>query len=408
MVTLEVPFGPFRRRWVARHLDAVQGREFVDEQVEGPFVRWTHTHLFEPQGATRCRYVDRIIYQLPLGVAGELGADWVRAKLERTFRYRHSTLDADLAAHHRHAGRGALTILVSGATGLIGQALIAFLTTGGHRVRRLVRSRAGPDDILWEPAARRLERSALEGIDAVVHLAGEPIAAGRWTPERRRRILESRIQGTTLLSEALAGLRRPPRVMISASAIGVYGDHGADVLTEATQIHSGQEARFVEQVGHAWEAATAEAERAGIRVVRIRIGVVLSPAGGALARMLPPFRAGLGGRLGSGQQYMSWLSIDDLIGVIHHALMTESLRGPVNATAPEPVSNAEFTRTLGEVLARPTLVPVPAAALRLLFGEMADDLLLASARVLPECLRATGYPFRHPVLRQALRHVLGR
>jgi uncharacterized protein len=407
-VALAVPAGPFHLRWVARHRDAVEGRQFVDEQIEGPFTRWVHTHLFEPQGATSCRYIDRIEYRLPLGIAGEIGAGWVSRELERTFRYRHATVEADLTAHKRHARRGALTILVTGSSGFIGQTLIPFLTTGGHRVRRLVRSQPGPDDILWNPNAGQLDGSLLEGVDAVVHLAGEPIAAGRWTTERRRRILESRTLGTLLLCETLAGLRLPPAVMVSASAVGIYGDRGNEGLTESTPINTGPDARFVEQVGQAWEAATAPAGRAGIRVASIRIGLVLSPAGGALARMLPPFRAGVGGRLGSGAQYMSWLSIDDLVGAIHHCLMTDSLQGPVNAVAPDPATNAEFTHVLGEVLGRPTLFPVPATALRLLFGQMANDLLLASTRVLPERLEATQYPFRHPGLRQALRHVLGR
>jgi hypothetical protein len=407
-VTLEVPIGPIRTRWVSRHLDAVPGRQFVDQQVEGPFVRWLHWHLFEPIGASRCRYVDRIEYELPFGKAGELAAPMVRARLERTFRYRHAVCCDDLAGRQRYPGQGPLTIVLTGATGVIGAALIPFLTTSGHRVRRLVRREPGPDDIQWDPAAGRLDGAALEGVDAVVHLAGEPIAGGRWTPERRRLILESRTRSTTLLAETLAGLTRPPQVLVSSSAIGTYGDRGDEVLTEGAPLRAGPEAMFIERVGHAWEAATAAADRAGIRVVRLRTGLVLTPAGGALRQMLPLFRAGIGGRLGNGRQYLSWIAIDDVLGAINHALLIESLRGPVNVTAPEPVTNAEFTAALGEVLHRPVLIPAPAAGLRLLFGEMADELLLASARVVPERLRATGYPFRYPALAGALRHVLGR
>jgi hypothetical protein len=407
-VTLEVPIGPIRQRWVARHRDAVPGRRFVDEQIEGPFASWVHAHLFEPLGTGRCRYIDRIDYEMPFAAMGKLGAGVVRAKLERVFRYRHTTLRQDLAAHHRYEGRGPQTVLVTGATGLIAQSLIPFLTTGGHRVRRLVRRAEGPDDVVWDAAAGRLDGSALEGTDAVVHLAGEPIAADRWTPEKRRRILESRTAGTTLLADTLAGLACPPRVLISASAIGIYGDRGAEALTEDTHLRTGPGTFFVEQVGHAWEAGTAPAERAGIRVVRLRIGIVLTPAGGALAQMLPPFMAGVGGRLGNGRQYMSWIGIDDVVGAIHHAIMTDSVRGPVNATGPDPVTNAEFTKALGAVLGRPALFAVPATALRLLFGELADELLLSSLRVLPERLQASGYPFRFPTLVEALRHVLGR
>jgi hypothetical protein len=300
-----------------------------------------------------------------------------------------------------------MTIAISGSSGLLGRNLIPFLTTGGHQVRRIVRGRAGADDISWDPAAGRLDAAALEGVDAVIHLAGESIAGSRWTADQKRRILDSRIQGTTLLAETLARLTRPPRVLISASAVGIYGNRGDEVVTEETHLRTGPDSMFVEQVGHAWEAASAPADRAGIRVVRARIGIVLTPAGGALEQMLPPFRLGVGGRMGSGRQYMSWVSIDDVIGALHHILVTESLRGPVNLTAPEPATNEDFSRMLGRVLGRPTLFPVPAAALRLLLGELADELLLASMRVIPTRLLQSGYPFRHPTLERALRHVLG-
>lgn len=407
-VVLEVPVGPLRQRWVARHSRAMPGREFVDEQVEGPFKRWVHTHLFEPVSADRCRYIDRIEYELPGGAAGALAAGVVLRRLERTFRYRHATLAADLQAHQRHGSPASLAVAVTGATGLIGQSLVPMLSALGHRVRRLVRRSPGPDDILWNPAEGRLDAGALEGIDAVVHLAGEPIADGRWTEDRRRRIMESRTQGTGLLAEAIARLRARPKVLISASAVGIYGNRGDEPLTEQASLRAGPESSFVERVAHAWEAAAEPAERAGIRVVRVRIGIVLSPAGGALAQMLPPFLAGLGGRLGSGSQYTSWIGIDDVIGAIFHAILTPQLVGPVNLTAPTPVTNAAFTAALARVLGRPAILPVPASALRLIFGDLADELLLAGARVIPERLRAAGYGFRHPELEGALRHVLGR
>lgn len=407
-VVLEVPVGPTRQRWSARHRDAEPGRQFVDEQIEGPFAAWVHTHLFTPIDSGRTRCTDRIEYTLPFGALGELGAGFVAKRLRRTFQYRHATLRDDLATHQRHAARGPLTIAITGATGLIGRNLIPFLTTGGHSVRRVVRGRTGPDDIGWDPASGRLDAAGLEGVDAVIHLAGESIAGARWSAEQRRRILDSRVLGTTLLAETLARLTHPPRVLISASAVGIYGGHGAEVLTEETHLRTGPESMFVEQVGHAWEAASAPAERAGIRVVRARIGVVLTPAGGALEQMLPPFRIGAGGRLGSGRQYLSWISIDDVLGALHHLLMTETLHGPVNLTAPEPATNAAFTAALGQVLGRPTLFPVPAAALRLALGDLADELLLTSIRAIPDRLRRSGYPFRHPTLDAALRHLLGR
>jgi uncharacterized protein len=301
-------------------------------------------------------------------------------------------------------------ILVSGSSGLIGSALVPFLSAEGHSVTRLLRagSRAprgsAAGDVGWDPASGRIEPRSLEGFHAVVHLAGESIAGGRWTSERKARIRESRVQGTRLLAEALAERSHQPQVLVSASAIGYYGDRGEELLKEDSLPGLG----FLAEVCRDWEAATEPATKKGIRTVNLRIGVVLSAAGGALARMVPPFRAGLGGVLGSGRQYMSWIALDDVVGAIHHAMMNESLRGPVNIVAPAPVSNREFTRTLGRVLGRPTWFPAPAFVLRLAFGEMADALLLASARVSSSRLEASSYQFRCHELDDALRHVLGK
>jgi len=296
--------------------------------------------------------------------------------------------------------------LIACEGGLVGAALVPFLTTGGHRVTRLARAPdpRGEPVVRWDPVAGTIDTAALEGIDAVVHLAGESVAGARWTAATKARILTSRTRGTTLLCETLSRLRKPPRTLICASAIGYYGDAGAAEVREDSPAGAG----FLADVCRQWEAATAPASRAGIRVVRLRIGIVLSPAGGALASMLLPFRLGFGGRLGSGNQYMSWISIDDLVGVVLHTLVTDGLRGAVNAVAPTPATNAEFTRVLGHVLRRPTLLPVPAAAARLAFGEMADDMLLAGARVVPQRLLETGYRFRHAGLETALCRVLGR
>jgi uncharacterized protein (TIGR01777 family) len=295
---------------------------------------------------------------------------------------------------------------MTGSSGLIGRALMAFLTTGGHRVIPLVRHRAGGDAVLWDYHKGRMEREKLEGLDAVIHLAGEPIGV-RWTRDRKREIRESRSIGTRFLAEALSWLKQPPRVLVSASAIGIYGNRGDTPLTEASSTLDAP-SDFLTEVARDWEAATEPARAAGIRTVLPRFGIVLSPAGGALQRMLPPFRLGLGGPLGSGQQYMSWIVLDDLIGATHHLLMTESLSGPVNLTAPTPVTNAGFASTLGHVLDRPAAIPVPAAALRFALGEMARVTVLSGARVLPDRLQASGYPFRYPDLEPALRFVLGR
>jgi uncharacterized protein (TIGR01777 family) len=297
-------------------------------------------------------------------------------------------------------------VLVSGASGFIGSALVPTLTAGGHTVTRLVRSmpRPGQDAIPWNPAARSIGTPALEGLDAVVHLAGENIASGRWTAAKKASIRSSRVQGTTVLCEALAQLVKPPSVLLSASAIGYYGDRGATTLQEVSPPGTG----FLAEVCQAWEAATAPAVQRGIRVVHLRLGIVLSPTGGPLATMLTPFRFGLGGVVGTGEQYMSWIALDDALGAIHHALSTEALQGPVNVVAPQAVTNRAFTTTLGQVLRRPTRLPLPAFAARLFFGEMADALLLASTRVAPARLVASGYTFHYPTLEEALSHMINQ
>jgi len=297
-----------------------------------------------------------------------------------------------------------MKVLMTGSSGLIGSALGARLASEGHGVTRLVRAKsaAGAAALEWDPAAGRLDAAALEGFDAVVHLAGESIASGRWTAARKARIRDSRIQGTRLLAERLARLARKPAVLVCASAIGYYGHRGEEVLRESSPAGSG----FLADLCREWEAASGAAASAGIRVVNLRTGLVLSRQGGALPRMLVPFRLGVGGRIGDGRQYMSWITLDELAGAYLYALHTETLAGAVNAVTPNPVSNADFTRTLGRVLRRPTVFPLPAFAARLALGEMADELLLASARVHPARLLATGYVFRFAELEGALRHVL--
>jgi uncharacterized protein (TIGR01777 family) len=292
---------------------------------------------------------------------------------------------------------------VTGASGLIGSALVNRLMKDQHQVSRLVRRPAGLGEISWDPDAGRLDPDDLEGLDAVVHLAGENIGV-RWTRARKAKIRSSRVRGTRLLSEALALTRRRPGVLISGSALGIYGNRGDEILTERSA--PGPADDFLAGVVQEWEDAADPARSAGIRVVHPRFGLVLSPEGGALAKTLLPFRLGLGGRLGDGSQWMSWISLDDAEGALLH-LLNASLAGSVNVTAPEPLRNRDFTRILGRVLSRPTPFPVPAAALRLIMGEMADSTLLAGARILPERLLGSGYRFEHPDLETALRHVLG-
>lgn len=292
-------------------------------------------------------------------------------------------------------------VLVSGASGLIGSALLPTLQSSGYEVTRLVRSAAsGKSDIAWDPS-RPLAPESVSGFDAVVHLAGESIV-GRWTETKKRRVRESRVQGTRNLAEALAAAPQAPRVFISASAIGYYGDRGEETLREESSSGSG----FLPEVCREWEAAAEPARKAGIRTAQMRFGVVLSASGGALQKMMPPFRMGVGGNIGSGRQWMSWIDIDDVAAAIQHVIKSDTLRGPVNVVGPNPVRNAEFTKTLASVLSRPAIFPMPAFAARLVFGQMADELLLASQRVEPAKLMASTYIFQKPDLRSALENIL--
>ena len=296
-----------------------------------------------------------------------------------------------------------MRILISGASGPIGAALVPFLQTREHMVKRLVRTSAtGQDQILWDPT-RPLPPDSVSGFDAVIHLAGESIV-GRWTAGKKQRIRDSRTQGTGHLAQALVEAPQRPRVFISASAIGYYGDRGDEILREDSPSGGG----FAAEICRQWEAATQPARKAGMRTAQMRFGVVMSADGGALPKMLPPFRLGLGGRLGTGHQWWSWVAVQDAVGAIDHVLNHDALQGPVNTVAPNPVSNTEFTRTLASVISRPALFPMPAAAVRLVFGQMGTELFLASQRVEPAKLVSSGYKFQYPELRKTLEDILRR
>ncbi len=372
---------------------------FVDEQRRGPYKRWVHEHIFE-----RCeegtRVIDRVRYDLPGGET--LHRLFVGPELKRIFEYRAQRL-AHLFAP-RGEGRQPLRIAVSGASGLVGSELTARLAAQGHQVHRLVRNTpdGGSTAIAWDPETGHIEKEKLEDLDAVIHLAGENIAEGRWTASKKRRIRDSRVLGTHLLAQTLASLDRPPRAFLSASAIGYYGDRGEEPLSEASAAGEG----FLPDVCRDWEKAAAPAREAGLRVAHLRFGVILSLVGGALAKMRLPFKLGMGGRLGSGNQWMSWISLDDAVSAIEHALVREDIQGAVNVTAPRPVTNREFTGELGRALHRPTIAPVPAPAVRLLLGQMADDLLLASTMVIPEALHRTGFEWRHATIGAAFGEII--
>ncbi|MBN2329236.1 MAG: TIGR01777 family oxidoreductase [Candidatus Omnitrophica bacterium] len=404
-VSLRVKIGPFRRIWIVEHRDYIQGRQFCDVQTAGPFRYWKHIHRVEPEGSGACVLEDHIEYSPPCGELGTfLGGRIIQNKLTRMFAYRHSVTLADLKAHERFQDRAKKKILLSGATGLIGSGASAFLETGGHCVTRLVRrqDQLTGNAVLLPAPTEPEELSGLEGFDAVVHLAGENIT-GRWTDAKKQKIRDSRVLGTGRLCQALAKLDSPPRTLVCASAIGFYGDRSDEILDEKSRRGEG----FLAEVCQQWEQAADAAAQAGVRVVNLRISVVLTSAGGALAQMLTPFRMGFGGRIGDGKQYMSWISYDDVLSAIQHALETDDLEGPVNAASPNPVTNDVFTRILGEALHRPAAIPAPAFAIRSLLGEMGEALLLSSARVMPRRLMDAGFTFRHANLQDALNHVLG-
>jgi len=405
-VVLQVHAGPVPTTWVMTHRDYIANAQFRDEMVRGPFAHWVHTHAFRADGASASELEDHIAYALPLGALGQMaGGGYAEDTLARVFTYRHAVMAGDLERHAQYADRPRLRIAITGASGFIGTQLSAFLSTGGHEVVRIGRGALQPGvvDVQWNPARGQLDPRALEGVDAVIHLAGASIAS-RWNAEHRAAIKSSRVEGTSLLSHTLAQLDRTPRVLLSGSAIGIYGSRGDEVLDERSALGSD----YLAEVGRAWEGATAPAETAGIRVVHLRTGIVQGAAGGALGTQAPLFKVGAGGTLGPGTQWISPIALDDEIGAIHFCLMRDDVRGPVNLVAPEPLTNIVYTKMLADVLHRPSVAAAPAFALRLLLGaEMANLTVLASQRVTPRVLEQAGFHWRLPKLEQMLRFELG-
>lgn len=391
--------------WTAEHHGTVPGREFRDRMVRGPLAAWEHRHRFDDDGSGDTVVTDTVEYRALPGHR-EFADRLMRPTLERQFAARSRRLAADLDFHARHAG-APLTVAVTGASGTIGTQLAALLSTGGHTVVRLVRRAARtPLEITWDPRAGELDPAALRGVDVVVNLAGRSIG-GRLTDAAKRQIHDSRVLGTRLLVRAMAELGgEAPGALVSASAIGYYGadTHGQPVTEKSPPGHD-----FLADVCVAWERAAYEAEASGARVVTVRTGVVQSPAGGALRAQLPLFLAGAGGRLGSGRQWLSWISLDDIAGLLAHAVLSPGLHGPLNGVAPMPVTGRDYARTLGEVLHRPALLPTPGLGPRLVLGaEGARLMALADQKVSADRAIDRGYRFRHPDLGSALREELGR
>ncbi len=404
---LRIGPGPLAVRWVAEHQEVIQGEQFVDRQVTGPFRSWKHLHRMESLDGDATRLIDHLEYEPPFGEIGHLLNDFFGGpELDRQFSYRHRITQQDLSLHRQmNPGERTLRIAVSGTSGLIGSALCAFLTTGGHDVYRMVRSRpVQAEEIYWNAEEGEIEADKLEGLDAVIHLAGESVF-GLWTQRKKERIYESRAKGTRMIAEAIAGCTAPPSVFISASGISYYGEQGSTRVTDDIISKGGG---FLPAVVRAWEGAADAARSAGVRTVHPRIGVVLTPAGGALKVMTPAFWMGLGGRVGSPDQYFPWITLDDVIGGIYHMLFESSLEGPVNLCSPEPARMQDFAKTLARVMRRPAMVSVPSGVVRRVAGEMGEAMLLTSIRAIPEKLTASGYDFLYGDLESGLRHQLGR
>lgn len=408
-VTLHITNGLIGVNWTLEHRNYVKNERFSDFQISGPLCSWEQVHLFKPEDADRSTLEDIATYDA--GLLKDLGVRIVADhELSRLFAFRHRVLKQDLQFKKAHAGSEPKIIAVTGATGMIGGALLPFLSTQGHSVRSIGRVHSQHKGVRigekfsWDPSHGTLDASACEGAQAVVHLAGDSVGSERWNAEKKRRIRASRLNSTKLLVNSFAKLQDKPKVFVCASAIGYYGDRHEETLTESSSRGSG----FLAELCEEWENVAHEAESSGIRVVCIRIGVVLSPKGGALQKMLLPFQMGAGGPIGSGKQQFSWIALDDVVAAILHVIENDSVAGAVNFTAPNVVTNLEYTRALGRVIGRPTIMTMPAFAARMAFGEFADECLLASTRVVPEKLLASGYEFQYPDVESALRHVLGR
>lgn len=404
--------GPVGMKWVAEVFGIEPVRSFRDRQLSGPFAEWEHTHEFIPDGDSSSFLEDRIAYRLPLGFAGRVfGGGMVQERLARMFAYRHAVTASDLRRHGAFPQK--LTVGITGSRGLIGSELAAFLASGGHQVIRFVRGNAQPGPGIdgttqrsWNPDTP-VDVKTLDGLDAVIHLAGDGIAEGRWTDAKKARIRDSRVGPTHRLAEAIAAsfaATGKPHTFLCSSGISYYGDTGDSSVDEDSSAGNG----FLADVCKGWEGACEPAKAACVRVVNLRTGLVMSPKSGALAKQLPAFQAGGGAVLGSGKQWVSWITVGDAVGVIHHTLMRADVRGPVNMVSPTPVTNREFGRTLAKVLHRPFLLTLPAPVLRLMFADLADEAMLASSRITPKRLNETGFVFDHPELSGAFRFVLGR
>lgn len=394
---LGTPVGP--RRWDARHVACEEGRGFTDVQERGPFKSWKHEHRFEDLGEVASELIDSIDFELPMG---GLGSSYVLSQLERSFSYRHWVTKRDFELKASLKGFRCMRIAITGGSGFLGTQLAGLLGAQGHQVQIVTRRKRSEGDILWDPSRGEIDLSELEGLDALIHLAGENLTSGRWTEGRKQRLWASRVDTTRFLVESLLRLEKPPQVFLSGSGIGVYGSDPELEFDESSPSGAG----FLAELCEAWEAEALRANSLDTRVCLLRTGVVLDPRGGALKQMLPAFRFGLGGPLGGGQQWFPWISLEDWIGAVSCLLFAEDAQGPVNLVAPQALRQKDFASRLGRALRRPAFLPAPAFALKALLGEMADEALLSSIRAKPKALEQIGYSFVDPDLDGLLSRVL--
>lgn len=412
-VLLQQSLGPLKMEWLAKHTAFEPPIRFQDQQIRGPFKSWIHDHIVEPVSEQSAKLTDSVIYQLPYGPAGRLGSSWIADKISSMFSYRHRTtlLDLDLVSHFRSlvSNNTPLRIGIAGSSGMIGRRVCALASIAGIEVVRIVRPGAGGSDAevpshkITELSTRGFaDQDAMEGLDAVIHLGGFGIADRRWTTSTKEKILSSRVDSTKSLVHWLKTLKTPPKKFVCASGVGAYGDRGEDVCSDMNHNHDVKAGdTFLEQVSRLWEAAASDFSDRGTVCIG-RLAMAIHPLQGALSKMIPVFRLGLGGPMGNGKQYWSWIHVDDAAAAFLHLAINPNSSGVYNLASPEPLTNSEFSRVLAHKLGRWSVFPAPQFGLKLMLGQMADELLLSSVRALPDRLESEMFPFRAKTLSEAL------